>query len=833
MINEMRLILRSLLQSPLFTVTAVASLALGIGANTAIFSMMDRVLFRTLPVDNPHELVFLYHPGPLQGSSSSDEPGGAPFSYPMFRGLQTTQTPFVGIAGSRSFPASLAYRNQAALGTVMLVSGNYLSLLGVDSALGRIFTQDDDGVPGGHPLVILSHGYWSTRFGRDPGVLNSTMVVNGHPMTIVGVTQKGFVSDSLGNKPDAFVPITMKREITPGWDGMNDRQWYWVTLAARLKPGISRERATAEINAAYRAELEHDIPLATNPDPDFQKRFRAKTIVLRDGRYGRGTVREEGRRPLLLLVGMTLLVLLIAIANVANLQLTRAATRAREFAVRLAIGASRSRLVQQHLMESCLIAIVGGVLGLAVAQATVRGILQVLPAQAGAGNVITTELDVRILAFALGLSVLAGILFGLYPALQASRHALVGTLKDQSGQSTATPASGRFRKILVIMQTAMSLLLLICAGLFGKTLLNLTRLDVGFNVDHLLTFSVLPKLNGYTDERALAFYLQLTERLQRLPGVTLVSAARVAAIAGSANSANVTVEGFKGKSADEEQTYLNQVGPAYFKTLGIPLLAGREFTISDTRTAPGVAIVNEAFARHFLPNQNPIGRRLARGSGDNIELNLTIVGVVKDARYSDLRDPPPRVLYTPYIQLVQQSTLHYYIRTAMDPEHLAETIRAQVAALDPYLPIRDLRTMEAQVGTHLSRERLLSSLTGVFAGLATLLAAIGLYGVLAYNVARRTREIGIRMALGAGRQQVRRLVIRDVALVIGMGVAVGLASAALVARLLESVLFGMARWDPAVFVAAPAVMAGIAMLAAYVPARRATRVDPMIALRYE
>jgi predicted permease len=831
--QNLRLIVRTLAKNPLFTCTAVLSLALGIGANTAMFSMVDRVLLRTLPVTDPQNLVFLYHPGPLQGSSSTDERGGPAFSYPMFRELQKSQTPFVGLAGSRSFSVSLAYGGQASLGSAMLVSGNYLSLLGVGTSLGRILTEEDDRVPSGHPVVALTHEYWTMRFGQDPAVLNSTLVVNGHPMTIVGVLQKRFASDNLTNTPDIYVPIAMKREITPDWDGLNDRLWHWVNLVGRLKPGMTIERATTEINVGYRAQLLEDLAVMSNPEPDFKKRFEAKTIVLREGAYGRGNGREDGITPVLMLMGMTVLVLLIACANIANLQLARATARAREFAVKLAIGASRPQLVRQLLAESCAVAVLGGALGLVVAYWTLRGIQAALPESMASWSVLSTDLDARLLLFSFLLSLAAGVLFGLYPALQASRRGLLDALRDQNGQATATRGAGLFRKTLVTMQAAMSLLLLISAGLFGKTLLNLARVDLGFQPDHLVTFSVLPKLNGYTDGQAAAFYGRLTERLRTIPGVTLVSAARVAAIANSSTTSNVTVEGFTPQSAAEAHTSLNYVGADYFRTLGIPLIAGREFDVSDDSNSPRVAVVNEAFARHFIRTENPLGRRVARGEGNRIKPDITIVGVVKDAKYSNMREEPPRVLYTPYMQLVQQSTLHYYLRTGIDPEHAAPAVRREVAALDPNLPVRGLRTMEQHIADRLARERLLSRLTAVFGALATLLAAIGLHGVLAYNVARRTREIGIRMALGAGAGQVRKLVIRDVSLMLGIGMATGVAAAAGIAKLLESVLFGLTSWDFGVYAGAVATLTIIAVLAAYIPARRATRVDPMVALRYE
>jgi predicted permease len=831
-VTNIRLTIRGLLRSPLFALTAVLSLALGIGANTAMFSILDRVLLRTLPVRAPNELVFLYHPGPTTGSTSTDEQGDPSFSYPMFRELQKQQTPFVGLAGARMQPASISYNKQASMGGAHLVSGNYFSLLGVGPALGRVLAESDDQAPGAHPVAVLSHNYWRSRFGADASVLNQELIVNGQALTIVGVAQRGFTGEKPGSVPDIFVPITMKQALTPDWDGFAARNNYWIPLFGRLKPGTSREAAMTAINVTYRAELEQDVATFTKVGEDFLTRYRAKQVILRDGRFGRGGVHEQGKVPMLMLMGMTLLVLLIACANVANLQLARAAARTREVAVRLALGANRGQLVRHLLLESVLLALAGGALGLLVARWTLQAVVAAMPAQMADAGLVTPALDLRVLGFAVTLSVVTGLVFGLYPALQASSGNLTVALREQNGQATTSRATGLFRKSLVTMQAAVSLLLLVCAGLFGKTLVNLTRVDLGIAVDHLVTFAIMPKLNGYTDQRTAQFYEQLTDRLASTPGVTAASASQVPAIANSSNSTTINVEGYVPQGDNTSNANYNAVGADYFRTLGTPLVAGREFSAGDHLTAPKVAIVNEAFVRRFFNGENAIGRRIGRG-GSRAALDTTIVGVVKDAKYSSMRQAVPAVFYTPYRQTARQGVLHFYLRTAVPPEQIAPSIRREVAALDSNLPIRDLRTMEAQIDNNTATERLLSTLTATFAGLATLLAAIGLYGVLAYNVARRTREIGIRMALGATGPHVRGLVARDVVVMLGIGTLVGLAAAAGASRLLKAVLFEMQPWDPAVFLSAAGLLAVVALAAAYVPARRATAVDPIVALRYE
>ena len=830
--SSLRLTLRSLARAPLFTTIAVLSLALGIGANTAIFSLLDQVLLRTLPVKNPHELVYLYHPGPLQGSVHTDESDDPSFSYPMFREMQKQQIPFTGLAAANRSSASLAYKNTASHGTVRLVSGNYFDLLGVRPAIGRVFTDDDDRAPGGHPLAILGYDYWSLRFGSDPSVLNQTIVVNGYPMTIVGVAQKGFASEKQGGPPDIYIPISMKKEVTPDWNDLANRRNYWLTMFARLKPGLTRGRAQVEINVAYRAQLEQDVQLLKTPKPDFLQRFKAKKIILKPGQYGRGDLRTEYRQPLLLLMGMTLLVLLIACANVANLQLARSAARMREVSIRLAMGASRLQLIRQLLTESCLLAVAGGVLGLTAAYWTVRGILAGIPSEREIEGFISAGITASVLLFCLGLSIVTGILFGLFPALQSSKADLASTLKDQAGQISSTGSANLFRKTLVTAQIAISLLLLISAGLFGKTLLNLGRVQLGIQVDHLLSFSVLPKLNRYTDERIAQFHEQLTERLAAIPGVKLVSSADMPAIAGWWSGTDILVEGYKSNSDDGTvDSNYSIVGPGYFRTMGTPLIAGREFKPADNLTGPKVAIVSEAFVRQFLPNGNPLGRHIGRG--DVKTPDTEIVGVTKDSKYGSMKKAPPPVFFTPLQQNKRWFQIFFYVRTAIDPDHAVSLIRREVAALDPNLPIRGMKTMQAQLDENTFAERILSTLVGTFAGLATVLAAIGLYGVLAFNVARRTREIGIRMALGAGSGQVRALVVREVMLMLAIGIAVGLGAAAATGKLVQSFLFGMQAWDLFVYASAAVLLGLIALGAAYVPARRATNVDPMVALRYE
>jgi predicted permease len=818
---------RSLRRNPCFAIAAVLSLALGIGANTAVFSLLHQLLLTPLPVHKPDELVFLHHPGPLEGSVSTDEPGQPSFSYPVFRALQSAQRSFTGLAGARSVSVDLSYENHVVQGDAHRVSGNYFEVLGVRAALGRLLSDEDDRTPGAHSVIVLSHRYWLARCGGDTSILNRTLTVNGHPMTIVGVAEAGFEGERRGTAVDVFVPISMNREITTGWNGFDDRMDHWVTLLARLRPGVTLEAAEATIHIAYRAQLEEDIQLFGAQDQEVLQRYRAKRIVLEEGRFGRGGPRSRNRLVVSLLMLMTLLVLLICCLNVANLLLARGANRAHEISLRSALGASRFRLVRQLLAEACMLGLCGAAVGLFAAHWFLGALLSSLPSPPG---LLSAKLDANLLVFCLCLSLASIAVFGLVPALRSSRVDVITALKDQAGRVAGSRRGRLFGRSLVTVQLATSLLLLICAGLFARTFVNVTRIDLGMNVDRLLTFSLEPKLGRAAE--AINFYERLTARLAAIPGVRLVSAARVPAIANTSSTNHVKPEGFAVSDEDSSRSSYNEVGPDYFRTMGIPLLAGREFTDVDAAGAPQVAIVNETFARHFLSGREPLGRRFGRGRGD-VTLDIEIVGVVKDAKYSSMRETPPRVYYVPYRQSPHPGGLYFYLRTANDPETIAGTVQREVAALDPTVAVRGLKTMRRQIEKNVSPERLLSGLTGAFGGLAMLLASVGLYGVLAYDVARRTREIGIRMALGADASRVRALIARELAVMFAVGMFAGVGGAAVVGKLAESLLYETKPWDAAVYASAVAILGVVALAAAYVPARRASRVDPILALRHE
>jgi predicted permease len=818
--------LRVLAKNPGFTVVVVLTLGLGIGANTAIFSLMDQVLLRALPVRNPHELVQLDGPGAFRGMTVNDHT----FSYPMYRDLRDGNQVFSGVLAR--FPASVtvSWRDQSERVAADLVSGNYFEVLGVRPALGRTFTAEDDRRAGEHLVVILSHGFWTRRFGADPEVLNQAVLVNGRAMTVVGVAPPGFHGIEVGRSPEVMVPLAMKAQVTPTWDERENRLARWVNVMARLKPGVSAEQADAGINVLYHQILERELPLFTNASAYFRARFLAKRLALLPGFRGQSYLREEFSTPLVVLMGMVGLILLIACANVANLLIARAAARQKEIAVRLTLGAGRGRIVRQLAVESLVLAALGGAAGLLLASWLTGLLLRALPFQ-GAARTFSADPDLRVALFTLAVAAFTGLLFGLAPAVQATRPDLIATLKHEAGTVVGAAPQVRFRKGLVVAQVSLSLLLLIGAGLFARSLANLRRLDPGFQVGGLLTFSLEPSLSGYTPERASALIDQIRERLAGLPGARAATLAENATMAGSDTNSTMKVDGYTPQEGEDMNSHTNAVGAGYFSTMGIPLLAGREFDPRDAKGAAKVAVVNEVAAQRFFKGTSPLGRRI--GLGRTGVADMEVVGVVKDGKFGSLREDPLRFVYFPYAQQGHMSEVTFYVRTASEPESLTEPARRVVRELDTALPIYDLKTMRAQVDESLFVDRMVAALSAAFGLLATALAAIGLYGVMSYTVARRTREIGIRLALGAQRAAILRLVLHEVAAMALVGIAVGLPLAWALGRLLRSQLFGLSPADPLTMAGACLVLATVAIVSGYLPAARAARVDPLVALRYE
>ena len=823
-----------LLKTPFVTAVAVLSLALGIGANAAIFSLFNQILVRPLPVPAPGELVNLSAPGPKPGSTSCGQAGDCDivFSYPMFRDLQETQTVFTGIAGHAGLGANLSYKGRTLDAEGMLVSGSYFPVLDLQPALGRLLRADDDRTPGSHFVVVLSHAYWRVELDGDPKVLDQTLIVNGQPMTIVGVAPAGFTGTTLGSAPKVFVPLSMRELLVPGWKGIENRRSYWVYLFARLKPGVSMDQARTAINVPYRAILDDvEAPLQRGMSDQTMKRFRAKEIEVEPGGRGQSSMHADARAPLLLLLGVTTVVVLIACANVANLLLARAANRAAEMAVRLSIGASRRQLIAQLLVESCLLALLGGAAGLIVAYWTLQGISSLMPPDVHRS--LEFRLDRTALLFAGLLSVGTGVLFGLFPALHSTRPDLVSTLKGNTGQPSGARAAARFRTSLATAQIALSMALLISAGLFARSLLNVSRVDLGLRTERLVVFGVAPVLNGYSPEQTRALFERVEDELAAVPGVASVAASMVALLAGNSWGNDVRVQGFEAGPDTNVNSRYNAVGPGYFRTLGIPLLAGREFTRADALGAPKVAIVNEAFAKKFNLGRDAVGKRMKRGGTPGTDLDVEIVGLAQDAKYNDVKRDVPPMYVIPYRQDEQVGFSNFYVRTTLDEAQLLSTIPQVIRRLDADLPIHDLKTMQVQVRENLFLDRMISMLSASFAGLATLLAAVGLYGVLAYTVAQRTKEFGLRMALGADAAGVRRLVLGQVGRMTIVGGVLGVAAAMALGRLAQSLLFELKGSDPVTLAASAAILTAVALGAGLIPARRASRLDPMRALRYE
>jgi hypothetical protein len=832
--RDIRYAWRGLSRSPLFTVVALISLSLGIGANTAIFTLVDEVLLRLLPVQSPQQLVLFSGAQNHYGNNS----GGNMLSFAMYEDFRdnfvengalprVTQpvpnpapTPkiFSGLFARRPIAMNIGVEGQTERVPGELVTGTYFQVLGVRPALGRLIMPDDDRERGGRPVAVLSFNYWRTRFSADPNIVGQTIRVNNNSLTIIGVSEAGFDGVDIGSAVSVRVPATMKAQMTPNWDDLDNRRSRWVNVFGRLKPGVTQAQALTILQRFFHGLLEQEVQMApfSGTSAYTREQFLKGQMELLAAAQGRSPIRELLSQPLKLLSAI----------------------------VRLALGASRARIVTQLLVESVMLATAGGVLGLGIAYWTIQVLLGFLPSDSP--HVIKGALDYRVLTFNFALSFITGVLFGLVPALRSTRPALAPTLKDQVGSVVGSGV--RFRKALVVAQVTVSILLLLGAGLFIRTLRNLRFLDLGIRADKVVAFNLSPYLSGYKAPAVPALYKSLVERLAAQPGVNGVAFASVGLLEGNEWDSTVTVEGYDAKPGEQMNPYCNSVSPGYFTMMGTPIVRGREFDARDEGGTPApppgspsdgrgrgyrTVIVNESFAKHYFGDGDPVGHHIGFGGNPGTPTPIEIVGVVRDSKYTGVRDEIPRTLFFPLLGERTPSSIVVYVRTSASPSAAFGAAQRTVHDLDANLPVYNLRTLEQQIDRSLLVERFIATLSAAFGVVATLLAVIGLYGVMAFTVARRTREIGVRMALGAVRGDVIWLVMREVIVLVGAGVVLGLGSAWGLSRFVSSQLYGVTAGDPLTIAAAVLALGLVALMAGYVPARRATRVNPVLALRYE
>ena len=841
LVQDLRYALRQLRRSPGFATVAILTIALGIGANTAIFSLLDQALLRRLPVREPRRLALLRYSGEDSGHSSGRGDNHLYFSYPMYRDLRDHNSVFSGLIATSWARVAVQWHNQPELADAALVSGNYFDVLGVQAALGRLIVPSDELAQEASPLVVLGFDYWQRRFGSDTRVVNQSISINGHPFTIVGVAPPGFHGVAAGDNPAIFTPMTMKRQITPDYDDLEIRRSKWLNIIGRLKPGLTDKQAKTQAQAAidplWHSIRAEELSQLGHSSPRFRDAFLTNShLFLEDGSGG---VPVHGSIPttMLVITAMCGLMILMVCVNVGGLFLLRVSARNREISVRYALGAKRGRIVQQLLGEGMLLGLAGGVAGIVLApQISALLIRTIWSTSPG----LSARPDLRMLAFNFALALLVSLLFSLAPALQFRRPDLTVALKQQVAAIAGGPR--RLRQASAVAQIGLSLLLLTGAGLFARTLRNLRLLDVGFATDHLVTFTIDPRLAGYQLNQNAELYDQILEKLSRLPGVRSAAATTDPELDDHDSRSNITVAGYRA-TGDEDINHINvewaYVSSGYFSTLNIPLLAGRELSDQDRAGTQKVALVNESFARHFFSiPQNAIGQHFGEGAG-SVPVDIEIVGVVRDAKHTTVRGDIHRTVFTPFLQDQQHLQDHQpgqktlYVRTWQAPESAESTIRRAMQTLDSNLVLSNFRTMQEQIDKDLNGERVIAFLASIFGMLAALMAAIGIYGVLAYSTAQRTREIGVRIAVGATRAAIVRLVMVEVLWMAGIGIALGLPLSLLFGHAVRSQLFGISKSDPLTLSVVIVLVAAIAFVSAALPARRAAKVDPMVALRYE
>jgi predicted permease len=822
--------LRAFRRSPGFAALSVLTLALGIGASTSIFSLLYQVVLRSIPVHDPASLVTIESDFFQQGWQRRDN-SHTVFSYPMYRELRDRNQVFVGLAGRSYFGATLTMQGNVTRVNAEVVTGNYFQVLGLEPAVGRLLVPSDDQRTATNNAIVLSYAYWAGHLGSDPNVLNRQILVNNHPVAIVGVAPRNFRGLVSGNDVDFFAPVSMLPLIFDQWQRIDRPDSAWLNLCGRLKPGVSSRRAAAALLPLYRSVMADQLPSFEKISESSRKKMMSRPIIVQPASQGLNELRTQWQKPLLVLMFMVGLVLLIACANVANLLVARSVSRQKETAVRLAIGARRFQIVRQLLIESIMLALAGGLLGLFAAKSLIDGLLAVVPADA-TGGWLSDQIDPRVLLFSLVVSVATGLLFGLLPALQITKSDLASVLKAQSLSLSSTGSQSRARQFLVAAQICLSFLLLIGAGLFTRSLMNLLNFNPGFQPEHLITFSLDPSSDGYAPLRAAASFRELNEKLRLLPGVVSTAVSEFSPFSGYNWGTGVTPLDSHNRSEQSISVSENSVNPAYFQTLGIPLLSGRVFTETDTHTSAKVAIVNETLARYLWGSSNAVGRHLKMGPKD---IQIEIVGVVGDSKFGSLREKPDRFVYVPKEQADDEFLGHasFFLRTRGNDQAVMNSVRPVVKQVFSNVPVDSLNLLKTMIDNSVYTDRLIAVLAIAFGILAMALAAIGLYGTISYAVTQRTREFGIRLALGAARKTIAGLVFREIGILIGLGIAVGLPVSYTLARFVESQLFGIRAHDPWILLGAVLFISIAAALAGFFPALRAMHVEPVQALRYE
>ncbi len=819
---------RTLLRSPGFTLATVLTLAIGIGGTTAMFSALDQATLRPLPVKDPERLVYLQWNGPWMNGSNT---GFAKWSYPWYEDLRDESEIFEELFCKYMSSANFGHAGESRRIRVSLVSGNYFGGLGINASGGRAITPDDDKIPGGHPLAVLGHSFWAEQFNSDPAVIGQSIQLNGRAFEVIGVGPKGFRGVEFGDVAQVFVPVAMKAALSPGWMAMYDlekRRNRWVQVVGRLKPGISIAAADVALEPLFRSLVEYDLeqPELTAAGEYGRERYRSAQLDVHPGAQGVWPGRDASKTALTTLMSMVGLLLLIGCANVANLLMARGAVRGKELAIRVAIGAGRLRVIRQLMAESLLLAIAGGALGLAVSAWTMSFIVWVV-GDSNFQNVISTAPDPRVMTFTLAISLLTAVIFGLMPAIHSVRLGIASSLREQAGSLAGGLA---LRKAFVAFQVFLSVLLLVGAGMFMRTLDNLRAIDTGIKTEETLVFGLEPIKNGYNRESADALLETLRRRLASLPGVENASYAMVRVLAGNAWNSSVEVEGYKKGEGENMNVYHNAVASGYFDTLGAAILEGRDFRESDGATAPQVGIVNQKFAEAFFKGESPIGRKFTLGGGDPV---VEIVGVVPDLPYEGVREEVPRQAYVPFAQMNGALEAHLHIRGSIPPEELVIPARQIVRELDANIPVFDLNVLEDDLNRTLTLKRLIANLGGAFGVVAALLSGVGLYGILAFSMARRRREIGLRIALGAQRTDIAGLALKELVVLFGVGVVAAIPVSVALGRVIEAQLYGVSAFDPLTIAGAVAGLVVVSAAASFLPAWNAARTEPMTALRFE